>query len=72
MRYLPLVLVAFMAAPVAIWAVIDTVVVNGSSGRMFGFESAPVVVALVAFGVVALGLLGGWMVRFIARDQGRA
>jgi hypothetical protein len=72
MRFLPLVLIAFMAAPVAIWALVDSLVVKGSSGNMFGFESAPTVAVLIIFGVVALGLLGVWMMRFIARDQGRA
>lgn len=72
MRFLPYVLVAFMLAPVAIWALIDTMVVSGSSGNMFGFENAGVVAVLMAFGAVAVGLLGWWMQRFIARDQSRA
>lgn len=72
MRFLPLVLIAFMAAPVAIWALVESLVVQGSSGNMFGFESGPTVAVLIAFGIVSLGLLGGWMMRFIARDQSRA
>ncbi|EKV31649.1 hypothetical protein C882_3399 [Caenispirillum salinarum AK4] len=72
MRFLPLVLVGFMAAPVFIWALVETLLVQGTSGKMFGFESGPTVAVLIGFGIVALGLLGTWMMRFIARDEGRA
>lgn len=71
MRFLPLVLVGFMAAPIAIWALVSTLMVKGSSGNLFGFESAPTVAVLIGFAVVALGLLGTWMMRFIARDENR-
>ncbi|MCA1940952.1 MAG: hypothetical protein LDL26_08130 [Caenispirillum bisanense] len=71
MRYLPLVLVGFMAAPAIVWAIVATLMVEGSSGNLFGFESNGTVAVLVGFAVLALGLLGGWMMRFIARDQQR-
>lgn len=71
MRFLPLVLVGFMAAPALVWALVSNLLVEGSSASHFGFESGSTVAVLVAFGVVSLVLLGGWMMRFIARDQAR-
>lgn len=71
MRFLPLVLVAFMAAPALVWALVSNLMVKGSSASHFGFESGSTVAVLIGFGVVSLVLLGGWMMRFIARDERR-
>ncbi len=71
MRFLPLVLVAFMAAPALVWIVVSNLMVKGTSGSMFGFETTGTVTVLIGFAVVSLALLGGWMMRFIARDQNR-
>lgn len=69
MRYLPYVLVAFMAAPVGVWLVIEFLVLGtGSTTRLSG-ENLLQITTLGLCGVVALTLLGWWMSRFIARTR---
>jgi hypothetical protein len=70
MRFLPYVLVAFMCAPIAIWLVIEFVVLGGSSLTRMAPDMLYQALSLGAVMVVAFWLLAVWMSRMIARTLG--
>jgi hypothetical protein len=72
MRFLPYVLVAFMAAPIAIWLVIEFVVLGKGSLTRMAPDMIFQAVSLGAITVVAFVLLAVWMSRMIARTSSRS
>ena len=71
MRYLPYVLLAFMLAPIAIWLVIDALVVGGDTTRFNG-EQSYVLYTLVPLTVIAFTLLMRWSSKHIKATQAKA
>lgn len=68
MRFLPYVLVLFMAAPIFAWFLINALVVKGTS-TVFSGNDLYVVISLGAFVVVAFVLLATWMDKFITKTR---
>lgn len=68
MRFLPYVLVLFMAAPIFAWFLIDTLMVKGTA-TVFSGNDLYVVITLGAFVLVAFGLLATWMDKFISKTR---
>lgn len=66
MRYLPYVLVAFMAAPIVLWVLITNFVVKGTATN---FSTGDIVVlgSLGVFVALCFYLLPTWMSKFMAR-----
>lgn len=67
MRYLPLVLVAFMVAPMVIWAIVAASLPGTHTA--FTADQSYALYTLVPLVAVALGLLAWWSMRFISRTQ---
>jgi hypothetical protein len=72
MRFLPYLLVAFMAAPIAIWLIIEFIVLGGSSLTRMAPDMLFQAISLGAITVVAFVLLAVWMSRVIAQTSGRS
>lgn len=68
MRYLPLVLVAFMIAPIAIWVIVAHSLPGTTT--TFNDEQAYLLYTLVPLMIVAFGLLSRWSMRFICQTRG--
>jgi len=68
MRHLPLVLVAFMIAPIAIWMLIETVLIPGSASVFVGEQALQVSTLVVVTAAALLGL-AWWMGRVIDRTR---
>ncbi|SIS37568.1 hypothetical protein [Insolitispirillum peregrinum] len=69
MRFLPYVLVAFMAAPILIWAFIQFVVLRPGSLTRFAPDMLFQVLSLGTITLAAFVLLAVWMSRMIARTS---
>lgn len=70
MRFLPYLLIAFMAAPIGLWLLIEFVVLGGGSTTRFAQDNLWQVGSLSVVMVVSFVLLGRWMSRHIAATQG--
>ena len=68
MRYLPLLLIAFMLAPIAIWAIVANTLPGTSTP--FSDEHTILLYTLVPLMLVAFGLLARWSMKFICRTHG--
>ncbi len=66
MRYLPYVLVAFMAAPIVLWMLISKFMVQGTSND-FSNQDLWVLGSLGVFVVVAFFLLSTWLDKAITK-----
>lgn len=69
MRFLPYVLVAFMAAPIFLWALIQFVILRPGSLTRFAPDMLYQVLSLGAITVAAFAFLAVWMSRIIARTS---
>lgn len=68
MRYLPLVLIGFMIAPMAIWAIVAASLPGTHTA--FTADQGYALYTLVPLVAVAFGLLAWWSMRFICRTKG--
>lgn len=68
MRFLPLVLIAFMVAPMAIWGIVSAALPGNHSA--FPADQATAMYTLLPLVAVAFGLLAWWSMRFICRTKG--
>lgn len=71
MRFLPYVLVAFMAAPIVVWLTIEFVVLGGGSLTRMAPDMLYQALSLGAVTLAAFWLLAVWMSRAIARTMSR-
>jgi hypothetical protein len=67
MRFLPYVLVAFMAAPIALWVLIEFVVLGQGSLTRMAPDMLYQALSLGAVMLVAFWFLARWMSRAIAQ-----
>lgn len=67
MRFLPYLLVAFMAAPIIIWAIIQFVVLRPGSLTRFAPDMLYQVLSLGGITIAAFAFLAVWMSRIVAR-----
>ena len=70
MRFLPYVLIAFMAAPVLVWLAIEFLVLGGGSTTRFAVDTLWQVGSLSVFMLLSFFLLARWMSKQIAATQG--
>jgi len=70
MRFLPYVLIAFMAAPVVLWLAIEFLVLGGGSTTRFAADTLWQVASLSVFMLLSFALLGRWMSKHIAATRG--
>lgn len=70
MRFLPYLLIAFMAAPIVLWLVIEFVVLGGGSTTRFTQDNLWQVASLSVFMVLSFVLLGRWMSAKIQATRG--
>lgn len=68
MRYLPLVLIGFMVAPLVIWAIVAASLPGNHT--MFTDDQAYALYTLVPLTAIAFGLLAWWSMRTICRTRG--
>lgn len=66
MRFLPYVLVLFMAAPILLWVLITNFVIKGSA-TSFSNGDLAVLGSLGFFTALCFYLLPSWMSKFMAR-----
>lgn len=70
MRFLPYVLIAFMAAPIVLWLVIEFVVLGNGSTTRFAQDNLWQVTSLSVFMLVSFFFLGRWMSAKIEATRG--
>ena len=68
MRFLPLILITFMAAPVAVWTMLEVFVVP-TQATPFASLDLLKMSSLAMLALPAMGLLAWWMSRQIAEQQ---
>ncbi|GEM_PF-2357269 len=69
LRLLPYLLVLFMAAPVLVWVMINSLVIKGQA-TSFGTTDLWVLIPLGLCMVAAFALLATWMDKLIVRTRG--
>lgn len=68
MRFLPYLLIFFMALPIFAWVAIDVWVIKGNSTVFSGMDKG-VLLSLGAFMLAAFGLLARWMDKMIVKTR---